>query len=284
MVPSRTAPFRTVIKPLPHRQWHYPNAINIYIRIKCHLAKEPAHPSPSYSGTSQPGRERTVSACALSLRLRTAEARRAGRSPEGPEVFREREDKEGEKHPSLIYSLSLTSLPVLIIKMQPTAPPGCHNRKLIEYLCKPQRNHCFEEKQNLAARQSSGLPRRQRRLQNPILKLKELSVGSNYVTLEHWFFLEREAGCLGHSSAPPLGWILLPPPRHRCHPGSLLRAAGHPAMRLSIPELTHVKAGRRKEPCRSGRKKHGSRLQGHPRRASSCPLSILAVMMTNIDT
>lgn len=211
-----------------------------------------------------------------------AEARLAGWSREGTKVFREREDKEGEKHPSLIYSLSLTSFPVLIIKMQATALSRCHNRKLIEYLCKPQRNHCFEEKQNLTARQSSGLPRRQRRIHNPILKLKELSVGSNYMTPEHWFFLEREAGCSGHSSAPPLGWILLLPPLHRCHPGSLLRAGGHPAMRLSIPELKHVKAGRRKEPCRSGRKKHRSRLQGHLKkpcqlssRLALCPCQLL---------
>lgn len=154
-------------------------------------------------------------------------------------------DREGEKHPRLIYSLSLTFLQVLIMKIQLTAPSHCHNRKLIEYLYKPQRNHCFEEKQNLTSRQSSGLPCRQHHTQNPILKLRELSVESNYVTLEHPFLLEREAGCLGHSSAPPLGWILLPQPIHRCQPGSLLRTGVYTVMRLSIPELKRVK--RKKE-------------------------------------
>ena len=55
--------------------------------------------------------------------------------------------QEEQKH--LIYSLPLTFLQVLIMKIQSTAPPHCHNRKLIEYLYKPRKNHCLEEKQNL---------------------------------------------------------------------------------------------------------------------------------------
>lgn len=242
MAPSRTARFTTVIKALPQtaalskrHQQQYP--------YQMPSGKGACKPEPLCSGTAPPGGERTAAACPARLTLRAGEARPAG-GREGTK-YTGKEGQEGEKHPGLIYSLSLTFLPVLIMKMQPTAPSRCHNRKLIEYLYKPQRNHCFEEKQNLTSHQSSGLPCRQHRTQNPILKLKELSVGSNYVTPEHQFFLEREAGCWGHSSAPPLGWTLLPQPQPQRHPGRLLRTGDQPAVRLSISAPRHAK-GRRK--------------------------------------
>lgn len=50
---------------------------------------------------------------------REGEARPVGWSQEGTKV--QRKDRVSEKQPSIIYSLSLTFLQVLIMKMQPTA-------------------------------------------------------------------------------------------------------------------------------------------------------------------
>lgn len=145
---------------------------------------EAASLNPSYSGTWQPGGVRVAHsppppvAWCSGQACQGIRARLVGWSQEETEVYIQRRARQEEqKH--LIYSLPLTFLQVLIMKMQSTAPPHCHNRKLIEYLYKPRKNHCLEEKQNLTACRSLGLPCRQRHLQNPILKSKELSVGSN---------------------------------------------------------------------------------------------------------
>ena len=61
------------------------------------------------------------------------------------------------------------------------------------------------------------------------------------MTPEHEFFLEREAGCLGHSSAPPRGWTPFP---HLCISVTRWPSENHgsPGRGAILPEHGHVKA------------------------------------------
>lgn len=99
--------------------------------------------SSSYSGTSQPGGESRAGGPLSGAQGVRGLACLGVQGPAHRRVPGGKEDKEGDKPPSLIYSLSLTFLQVLIMKTQPTAPSRCHNRKLTEYLYKTSERSLF---------------------------------------------------------------------------------------------------------------------------------------------